>query len=147
MFVSGPGEDGRGGPARMLPDEMKPLIRNVAQPTFWWLLGCPYEVMFSSESNPKDPSKRAKVSNGVITDTAIDTILASIFVDTVLCGIPFELCSFPDCRNAYEVTSNHRRDYCSHACAHKASMRRKRAKAKADRENAQGRKASTKAKK
>jgi hypothetical protein len=147
MFIWGPTEDGRGGPDRMLPKEMKPLIRNVAEPTFEWLSGRPHGVMFTSQPDSTDPTKRNKVSNGVITDTAIDSILASIFVDTVLCGIQFELCSFPDCPNVYEVTSNHQRDYCSHACAHKASMRRRRAKAKADRESAKARKASKKAKK
>lgn len=127
MFVWGPGTDGRIG--RLLPKDLRSLILNVPKSTFEWLKGAPFEVMFSSEPDPKDPMRRPKAAMGVITNTVIDAILASVFVDT-LSGIHFELCAFPDCPNVYEVTSNHARSYCSHSCAHKANMRRRRKEAK-----------------
>ena len=128
MFVWGPGTDEQGGVGRMLPEEMKPLILDVAKPTFEWLRGVPFEVMYSTLPDPKDPSKRPRLSAGVVTDTAIDAILASAFVDTL--NAPFKLCAWPDCPNVFEVTSDHAREYCGHACAHKAGMQRRRDEAK-----------------
>jgi hypothetical protein len=124
MFIWGPGDDGQGGIARMLPEEMKSLILNAAKPTFEWLRGVPPEVMYSTAPDPKDALKRSTLSAGVITETTIDAILASVFVDTL--NAEFHLCAFPDCPNVFEVTSDHVREYCGHACAHKAGMRRRR---------------------
>jgi len=124
MFIWGPGIDGQGGIARMLPSDLRQIVLNVAKPTFQWLCGLPVEVMYSTLPNPKDQLKRSRLSAAVITDTAIDAILASVFVDTL--NADFQLCEFPDCPNVFEVTSDHDRRYCGHACAHKAGMRRRR---------------------
>jgi hypothetical protein len=145
-FIWGPGDDDRGGISRMLPEEMKSLVLNVPESTFEWLCGHPHKVMYQSKPDEKDPQNRPQMSCGVITDTAIDAILASVFVDTQS-GTHFELCAFPDCSNVYEVTSNHAREYCSQPCAHKASVRRKRAEAKAAKLKAKARAAGVKGKK
>jgi hypothetical protein len=134
MFIWGPGADGQGGVGRMLPEELEPLVLNVAKPTFEWLHGVPTEVMYSTVPDPKDPMNRSTLSAGVITDTTIDAILASVFIDTL--NADFQLCAFPDCPNIFEVTSDHAREYCSHACAHKAGMRRRRAEQKKERHKA-----------
>lgn len=145
-FIWGPGEDDRGGVGRLLPKHMKPLVLNVAEPTFEWLRGFPHQVMYESKPCQNDPQNRPKMSCGVITDTALDAILASVFLDTQS-GIQFELCAFPDCSSVYEVTSNHAREYCSQACAHKASVRQKRAEAKAAKLKAKAIAAANKSKK
>jgi hypothetical protein len=60
----------------------------------------------------------------------LEAILAATYLDC-LNGIEYRLCSLNDCSNMYELNSKHERQYCSQACAHKASVRRRRAAAKA----------------
>jgi hypothetical protein len=60
----------------------------------------------------------------------LEAILAATYLDC-LNGIEYRLCFLNDCSNMYELNSKHERQYCSQACAHKASVRRRRAAAKA----------------
>jgi hypothetical protein len=46
----------------------------------------------------------------------------------MLRGVRYELCALQDCNRVYEVQSSHKRQYCSQACAHKASIRKRRAR-------------------
>ena len=124
-FVWGPPEQG----SKPLRAELYKLALNVHKPTFDWLLGRATSLQIVSDEAPKDPQHRLAMIAEVMVDTSLDAILASIYIDTQS-GIEFELCSLPDCSNVYEVTSKHQRDYYSQACAHKASVRRRRAEQK-----------------
>jgi hypothetical protein len=125
-FIWGPAEKGR---YELLPEEMRRLVLNVHEPTFYWLQGRATSLQIVSEVEPKDTQHRPAMIAEVMVDTSLDAILASIYIDTQS-GIDYELCALPDCSNAYEVKSNHARAYCSQACAHKASVRRRRAQAR-----------------
>ena len=59
-------------------------------------------------------------------NSILQGILTKTFLDS-LNGMKSRLCSLADCMNMSEVTSKHERQYCSQACAHHASVRRRRA--------------------
>jgi hypothetical protein len=135
-FIWGPTET-----FRPLPEELRRLVLDVHEPTFYWLQGRATSLQIGSDEEPNDPQHRQAMVAQVMVDTSLDAILASIYIDTQS-GIHYELCALPDCPNVYEVKSNHQRAYCSQACAHKASVRRRRAETK----EAKGRAVETKAK-
>lgn len=56
---------------------------------------------------------------------AVSAILVTIYIDH-LRGLRFRFCARRDCRNAFEITSRHRRKYCKQYCAHLESLRRMR---------------------
>jgi len=69
-------------------------------------------------------------SLGVIETTdAISAIVATIELDH-LRGTKFGACARTDCPRFFEITSNHKRKYCTQYCAHFASIRRMRARKK-----------------
>jgi hypothetical protein len=103
-------------------------------------------LQIESDEELKDPQHRLAMVAEVIVDTAVDAILAGIYIDTQS-GIEYELCALSDCSNVYEVMSHHQRVYCSQPCAHKASVRRKRAEEKKARDAAKASAAGIKAKK
>jgi len=125
-FIWGSPERGK---YELLLEELRQLTLSVHKPTFDWLQGIATSLQIASDEQPKDPQHRPAMIAEVKVDTSLDAILASIYIDTQS-GVEFELCSLADCSNVYEVTSKHRRDYCSQACAHKASVRRRRAELK-----------------
>jgi len=59
------------------------------------------------------------------TFDVVSAILATIYLDR-LRGAMFAFCERHDCGELYEITSKHKRKYCSHYCAHFASLRRSR---------------------
>ena len=61
--------------------------------------------------------------------SALEAMLATVYVDQIT-GIKFQACSLRDCSQLFEVSSKHERQYCSQACAHKASVRKRRAEEK-----------------
>jgi hypothetical protein len=94
-----------------------------------WTFGRPENLsIWSRAKSPSDP--RPTLSATITIYSCLEAMLAGIYVDRLV-GVKLELCSLGDCQNLYEVTSQHQRRYCSQACAHKASVRRKRAEAKA----------------
>ena len=54
-----------------------------------------------------------------------DAILSTIFIDR-LRNLRFKVCARPDCASIYELTSQHKRKYCSYDCAHLMSVRQSR---------------------
>jgi len=54
--------------------------------------------------------------------TALDAILCSIVVDRVR-KFRFKICARSECGAIYELTSRHRRMYCSYRCAHLIAVR------------------------
>jgi hypothetical protein len=121
-FIWGPKENGK---YELLPEEIRQLVLNVQKPTFYWLQGRATGLQIASDEEIGDPQHRLSMIAEVMVDTSVDAMLASIYIDTQS-GIEYELCSLSDCSNVYEMKSNHQRAYCSQACAHKASVRRKR---------------------
>lgn len=122
-FIWGPPERGK---YELLQEELRRLVLDVHEPTFDWLQGRATSLQIGSDEEPNDPQHRQAMVAQLMVDTSLDAILAGIYIDTQS-GIHYELCALPDCSNVYEVKSNHQRAYCSQACAHKASVRRKRA--------------------
>jgi hypothetical protein len=54
-----------------------------------------------------------------------DAILSTIFIDG-LRNLHFKVCARPDCATIYELTSRHKRKFCSYDCAHLMTVRRSR---------------------
>lgn len=54
-----------------------------------------------------------------------DAILSTIFIDR-LKKLRFKVCGRPDCAAIYELTSRHKRKFCSYDCAHLMAVRRSR---------------------
>ena len=63
------------------------------------------------------------------TTDALSAIVTTIELDH-LRGAKFGACARTDCPQFFEITSNHKRKYCSQYCAHFASVRRTRARQK-----------------
>ena len=84
------------------------------------------ESTFSPAARPPGPLGEDKPLALIKVETTLEAILATIYLDR-LSGLDYALCNLTDCRKIYAVTSNHARMYCSQACAHKASVRKRRA--------------------
>ena len=67
------------------------------------------------------------------TSSTLRAIVVSIQVDR-LRGARFRFCMKRDCGKPYEVTTAHARLYCSQECAHHASVRRNRERARRQRD-------------
>ena len=95
-----------------------------------WLEGVPTGIIIRADGKRKDSHGRNEVYAEIHVCTTLEAILATAYIDS-LNGVKYALCALPDCDRVFEVTSKHEREYCSQPCAHKASMRRRRAAAKA----------------
>jgi hypothetical protein len=60
-----------------------------------------------------------------------DAILSTIFIDR-LKKLRFKVCKRPDCAAIYELTSRHKRQFCSYECAHLMAVRRSRTRSDAN---------------
>jgi hypothetical protein len=110
------------------PAELLPTLHTASQAEGSWLSGIPRGFFIFPELENK-ATDRPVLRATIMVHSVLEAILATIYVDS-LNGVQRELCGFPDCNTLYEITSNHVRHYCSQACAHKASMRARRKKAK-----------------
>lgn len=89
------------------------------------------QIMVGTQSGESvAPGERRYLRAELILRSTLEALLATVYLDG-LNGLEHRLCSLPDCNSLYEVISKHDRAYCSNACAHKASVRRRRAEAKA----------------
>jgi hypothetical protein len=99
-----------------------------------WLAGIPEVAMIMPESSfthvDAGTRKRQTLTAHIWTESTLEAILATAYIDG-LNGINYQLCALPDCQELYEVSSKHERKYCSQACAHKASVRKRRSEKKA----------------
>ena len=79
-----------------------------------------FDLSFELEKNPE----------GVVTVTdACHMLLTTVYADIVR-GLRFKYCRRGDCKAPFAVTNNHKKFYCSQACAHLANVRKKRREAK-----------------
>jgi hypothetical protein len=76
-----------------------------------------------------DSEGKQKLIAEVTPATALDAILATIYVDK-LRGIEFQVCALKECNETFERQSDHGKMYCSNYHAHLASVRRKRSASK-----------------
>ena len=65
--------------------------------------------------------------------STLEAILITCNADDLL-GIRYGMCSLPECTNVYEVSSLHVRQYCTQAHAQRASVRRRAAQKKVNKE-------------
>ena len=75
---------------------------------------------------------KQKLIAEVTPATALDAILATVYVDK-LRGLDLQVCALKECNETFEKQSDHGKMYCTNYHAHLASVRRKRAEAKAQR--------------
>jgi hypothetical protein len=94
------------------------ITGNPTLPTPWLSRSTPeYKIAFAeTRSGP-----RAEV----LVDRTFPSILATIQFKLVQ-GATFRTCSRRDCRLPFEVTSCHKRRFCTQYCAHLTSLRRRR---------------------
>jgi hypothetical protein len=59
----------------------------------------------------------------LVADDTLSAMLVSVLIDH-LKGAKFKVCARPDCRKLFELTSSHRRKFCSQYCGHFESLRR-----------------------
>jgi hypothetical protein len=112
-----------------LPDHLKSLMRDVTLSEMRWLESRPEHLVIRSELESSKPNARKTLYAEITPHSSLEAILATVYVDG-LNGVSYKLCGLNDCPRVFEVTSKHEREYCSQACAHKASVRRRRAEAK-----------------
>jgi hypothetical protein len=78
---------------------------------------------------PVSFSKMNKFYVGRITiRTTLQAMIASVYIDW-MAGIKMGFCARLDCRKPYEITSSHKRTYCTPECAHHEVVRRSRNRA------------------
>jgi hypothetical protein len=114
------------------PDHLSPLLKDLSVAESLWILGSPDELSISQGSlfrYREYPHPQPLVAE-ITVSSALEAMLATVYVDRIT-DTKFQACGLRDCPEIYEVSSKHERQYCSQACAHKASVRRRRAKAKA----------------
>jgi len=109
------------------PDWLPTLNKVSIGETLW--LESPYLPEVKIFPDEPGLTRDAKMHAGISTHSILETILASIHLDNLL-SIKHAECALEDCSNLFAQVSKHEREYCSQPCAHKASVRRKRAEIK-----------------
>ena len=66
------------------------------------------------------------LSVSIHCQTALEAMSWTVDIDLILRGARFRYCARPDCKKLFELTSRHKRRYCSMYCAHLESVRRGR---------------------
>ncbi len=120
------------------------LSMNEMESRFFYRI--PKDLAINSEPEVSNPWSRPVLFAEMHVRTTLQAILATTYVDS-LSGVNYGLCALPSCNRAFEVTSKHEREYCSQACAHKASVKKRRAKEKEERDRVKASAARIKAKK
>jgi hypothetical protein len=79
-----------------------------------------FDLSFELEKNPE----------GVVTvPDARHMLLTTVYADIVR-GLRFKYCRRGDCKAPFAVTNNHKKFYCSQACAHLENVRKQRREAR-----------------
>ncbi len=108
---------------RVWTGETFPLVRDVVRKASKFVIRFPW-----GESQ-RFEWKQARHAGVIEATDVVTAILATIYVDR-LSGKKFGFCARPDCRKYFEVTSKHKRKYCTPDCAHLQTVRRLRARRK-----------------
>ena len=88
-------------------------------------LGSSHKIEFRWKGAPHGAWHGGKSLAVIEATDAVAAILTTIEVDH-LRGAKFGACARPDCPKFFEITSHHKRKYCSQYCAHLESLRRMR---------------------
>lgn len=118
--------DGTSTPLVNVPASLNHLLPLLSQQEQLWLAGHPHGIAIKSRRRSLFPFDRDELLALIGVTTTLEALLATIYLDR-LNGVGHALCGLTDCQKIYEITSKHARRYCSQACAHKASVRRRRA--------------------
>ena len=110
-----------------IPPSMDHLLSRLDAEDLLWLAGQAQHIMIHPGGGNSGRGRDELIAM-IMVDSTLEAILATIYLDG-LNDIGHALCGLKDCPQYYEVTSKHVRQYCSQACAHKASVRRCRAAA------------------
>ena len=111
-----------------VPEHLYPLLQHAETISPEWWNGESNKISLTFDS--ARPSAERKISAVIQVNSTFQAICAACYVDNLV-GVQYALCAGTDCNNLFEITSKHTRAYCSQPCAHKASVRRRRAAAKA----------------
>ena len=107
-----------------LPSHLEPILANLSYTEQHRLWG-------SSDGDRMD--SRALVAS-MFCHSTVEAMLAAVNADH-LRRINYQLCKLDGCSNVFEVNRPDK-EYCSHACAHKASVYKKRERLKKEKEAA-----------
>jgi hypothetical protein len=88
-----------------------------------------HQIDFHWQRTPQIDWRGAKYLSVIQAKDVLSAILATIEIDH-LRGAKFGVCVRSDCPNFFEITSRHKRKYCSMYCAHLESVRRTRKRQK-----------------
>src|SRR5579862_4227493 len=109
-----------------VPPNVHDLLSRLDLRDEFWLTGCPVQIGIEPRgANPGQFGGDEPVAPIAVGNTS-QTILAMIYPDH-LNDISHAVCRLNGCQKIYEIASKHKRQYCSWACAHNASTRRRRA--------------------
>ena len=108
-----------------VPDDLNHVLSDLSGKERGLLFMFPTHIAIRADQLPSN-DERPRLCAEVFVGSILEAVLASVYIDG-LRGVNYRLCAFPDCCRVYEVLSNHERAYCSQACAHKASVRKRRA--------------------
>jgi hypothetical protein len=129
-----------------LPEHLKGLISSMNEMESGFFYRFPEGLVIKSQPDVPNPGSRPALFAEIHVRSTLQAILATNYVDS-LSGVNYGLCARPSCNKTFEVTSKHEREYCSQACAHKASVARRREKEVKTRNAANASAAGIKAKK
>jgi hypothetical protein len=76
---------------------------------------------------------KQKLVAEIVPTSALNAILATVYIEK-LRGLDLRLCALKECNETFIVESNHGKAYCGNYHAHLASVRRRRAEAKKERD-------------
>lgn len=96
-----------------------------------------YTVEFHWQGLPQIDWFGAKHVAVIETSDVVSTILATLQIDH-LRGAKFGVCARPDCPRFFEITSNHKKKYCTMYCGHLESLRRMRKRQKSEAKKGKG---------
>jgi hypothetical protein len=110
----------------LMSPEHGPNIRGVIGALNW----SKNSITFQTNSSDIPAVKGAKYFGVIATNDVVSAIVTTLQVDHVR-GAKFGVCARNDCPRFYEITTLHKRKYCSEACAHLETVRRLRKRQKA----------------
>jgi len=112
-----------------VPERIRPIMGELSFAEERLLKNSPEGIAITPEPESRKPGARIKLVARMTVNSTLEAMLATVYLDS-LSGVNYGLCALPDCNCLFVINSNHAREYCSNACAHKASVRRRRAAAK-----------------
>lgn len=128
-------------------------VERIAKPDFASLQGYLRQMLLSADPTLRPPWGRdstpqyeysirfTKTRAGLQAEVTVSGVFPSMLATVqfkVLQGATFKTCSRKDCRLPFEVTSRHKRKFCTQYCAHITSLRSRRKIQRTRKENTPG---------